>query len=155
MVKIGSKLFKRGHYATLFFPVPVHACPCRDPASSPATPRVAAPAILALRAARPYPEHEPHPFNPPLLPALARVELVEQSSSPASIPAAPRHPAPISTRPEPLCLTPKLLRLFPSPAAPYPGRNRHPTPLASIKVSSKLSPPSNSTSRPPFPLTHG
>ena len=122
MVKIGSKLFKRGHYATLFFPVPVHTCPCRDPASSPVTPCVAASAILALRAAHPYPEHEPHPFKPPLLPSPARVELVEQSSSPASIPAAPRHPAPISTRPEPLRLAPNLLHPPRARPCPHPGR---------------------------------
>ena len=150
MVKIGSKLFKRGHYATLFFPVPVHACPCRDPASSPATPRVAAPAILALRAARPYPEHEPHPFNPPLLPAPARVELVEQSSSPASIPATPRHPAPISTRPEPLRLAPNFLRPSTSSAEPPPQPNRPAPPRPPLPLRPRFAPSSISYLRPPF-----
>ena len=45
MVKIGSKCFKHGHCAPLFFPV---SCPYDDPAQT--TPRVAAPTILALRA---------------------------------------------------------------------------------------------------------
>ena len=45
MVKIGSKCFKHGHYAPLFFPV---RCPYHDPAQT--TPRVATLAILALRA---------------------------------------------------------------------------------------------------------
>ena len=142
MVKIGSKLFKRGHCATLFFPVPIHACPCRDPASSPATPRVAAPAILALRAARPYPEHEPRPFNPPLLPAPARVELVEQSSSPASIPAAPCHPTPISTRPKPLRLALNLLRLSMSSAEPPPRQNWPAPPRPPLPLRPWFAPPS-------------
>jgi hypothetical protein len=95
-------------------------------------------------------EHEPHPFNPPLLPSPTRVELVEQSSSTVSIPAVPRHPSPISTRPKPLRLAPNLLRPSTSLAEPLPRPNRPAPPRPPLPLRPRFAPPSISYLRSPF-----
>ena len=101
------------------------------------------------------------PAPPALFLSLLSVSTSSRVNEPSRAPSPTlRRPALAvprldSSRPNPHRLASELLRPFPNLAAPYPGRNRHPTPPDSIKISSKLRPPSNSTSRSPFPPTHG
>ena len=145
--KINSNEFN----SVLCCPVKPYARPCRDLASSPATPRVGrrrtSPVALARR---PYLRGTVYVFPPLLLPhargssrARARAE-----PSPATVPTILATPLD-SPRPKPHDLAPKLLRASTSSVEPHPLPNQVSPPRPPLTTTPSSTPLRR---RPPFGL---